>query len=173
MYAECVVRGLKVRIPFVCRMCGECCKKLSKVVYDPKTGKVYVEGIELDCIDGLDEFKEFSHPIKVPCPFLKDNKCTIHEIRPKSCREYPLLTGDLGVNCPALRSFNKFLKAFNPDKVEYKVDEKDIKPVKIPMKFYELFISLEPSKEELAAFLKLNELEKNLNLELSNTIKGP
>ena len=166
MYAECIVRGFKVRIPFVCRMCGECCRRLSKVVYDPKTGKVYIEDIELDYIDGFDEFKDFSHPIKVPCPFLKDNRCTIHDIRPKSCREYPLLTGDLGVDCPALKSLKKFLKAFNPDKVEYKVDEDSIEPVKIPTEFFELFVSLKPSKEELSAFLKLNKLEKNLNLEI-------
>ena len=121
---------------------------------------------ELDYIDGFDEFKEFSHPIKVPCPFLKDNRCTIHDIRPKSCREYPLLTGDLGVDYPALKSFKKFLKAFNPDKVEYKVDEDSIEPVKIPTEFLELFVSLKPSKEELSAFLKLNKLEKNLNLEI-------
>jgi Fe-S-cluster containining protein len=26
-----------------------------------------------------------------PCPFLKDNRCTVHEYRPANCRDYPYL----------------------------------------------------------------------------------
>ncbi len=26
-----------------------------------------------------------------PCPFLKDNRCTVHDHRPASCRDYPYL----------------------------------------------------------------------------------
>ena len=25
----------------------------------------------------------------LPCPFLKDDKCSIYEVRPKDCRDFP------------------------------------------------------------------------------------
>jgi len=163
MFAELTVNGKKVRVPFVCRMCGECCRKLSKVVYDPRTGKVYIEDLEIEWFEGLEEYKHFSHPVKIQCPFLKDDKCEIYEIRPKSCREYPLLTGDLGVGCPAYKSFKKFLKVFKPEKVEYKVVEGYVKPIRIPENFLRIFRSANPTKAEMREFLIINTLEKNLN----------
>ncbi len=41
---------------------------------------------------GLDYFK-----LGVPCPFLEDESCSIHEVRPMSCREY-LVTSD-AIHC--------------------------------------------------------------------------
>ncbi len=160
MYADCRVRGFKVRIPFVCRMCGECCRKLSKVVYDPRTDRLYMEGVELEGFEVPKEYKGFAHPVKIPCPFLKGNVCEIHDIRPRSCREYPLLTGDLGVDCPALKSFKKFLKAFNPERIEYVVDDVSVEPVEIPAELFEVFMSLNPSDEEVEAFLRLNRIRE-------------
>ncbi len=163
MFAELKVRGSKVRIPFVCRMCGECCRKLSKVVYDPRDGKVYMEDLDVDYVDIPEEYREFSHPIKIPCPFLKDNVCSIYSIRPKSCRDFPLLTGDLGVNCPALKSLKRFLEAFNPDEVKYVVED-DVDPIVIPKEFLKLFKSLNPTKEELKAFMRLNKVRHTFKL---------
>jgi len=173
MFAELDFEEFRLRIPFVCRMCGECCRKLSKVIYDPRTGKVYIEDLEFDYIEGVEEYKDFQHPIRIVCPFLKDNKCTIYQIRPKSCREYPLLTGDLGVNCPALKSFKRFLNAFKAKRVEFKVVEGELEPTCIPEEFLKIFKSLNPTKEELEAFMRLNKVEKSLNLVMTTKHKGP
>lgn len=162
MFAELSVGGKKVRIPFVCRMCGECCRKLGKVVYDPRTGKIYAEDLEIEWLEEIEEYKDFLHPVKIPCPFLNDNKCKIHDVRPKSCRDFPLLTGDLGVECPALESFKKILKAFKPEKVEYKVEE-DVEPIRIPEDFLKVFESANPTEDEIREFLRINFVEKNLN----------
>ena len=172
MFAELDVGGLKVRIPFVCRMCGECCRRLSKVIYDPRLDRIYMEDLDFEYFEGIEEYRDFQHPIKVTCPFLRDNRCTIYKIRPRSCREFPLLTGDLGVDCPALRSFKKFLDAFNPDKVIYSLDD-DVDPIAIPGIFFELFKSLNPTKDELDAFLRLNRVEKSLNFLTLTKFKGP
>ncbi|MDI3497279.1 YkgJ family cysteine cluster protein, partial [Archaeoglobus sp.] len=101
MYAIYRSEGIEVAIPFECRMCGKCCEKLSQCVYDPSKGKIIAEA-DL----GLFEYVELNDvelksPILIkPCPFLKDNRCAIHEIRPKSCREFPLTErGDMGVGC--------------------------------------------------------------------------
>ncbi len=163
MFAELTVGNKKVRVPFVCRMCGECCRKLGKVVFDPRTGRIYIEDLEVEWIEGLERYKDFPHPIKIPCPFLKGNRCEIHDIRPRSCREFPLLTGDLGVDCPALKSFERILKAFKPDKVDIKIVEGEVERIKIPRSFLRIFQSANPTKEEERMFLKLNTLEKNLN----------
>lgn len=42
-------------------------------------------------------------PVFVRCPFFDEESrlCTIYEVRPESCRNFPLLT-DVNFDCPAL-----------------------------------------------------------------------
>ena len=79
-----------------CTTCAHCCKSL-KIVVDNKDiarlaqhfntsarefSKQYVAVAE-------DKTKYFS---SLPCPFLgQDNRCTVYEIRPEACRDYPYL----------------------------------------------------------------------------------
>ncbi len=102
MYAVYVGEGIEVLIPFECRMCGKCCEILSQCVYDPPSGKIITEcGVfEADL-----EVESNSPVLLKPCPFLKDGKCSIHPIRPESCREFPLGRNlDHGIGCPALKA---------------------------------------------------------------------
>ncbi len=104
MYAIYRSEGIEVAIPFECRMCGKCCERLSQCVYDPVEGKIIAE-TDLGLFEFVKLNVESKSPVLIrPCPFLKDGKCTIHEIRPESCREFPLTErGDCGVGCEAYR----------------------------------------------------------------------
>ncbi len=125
--------GLK----FKCICCGECCRKISDENSSAKGLPLFeweVEkikklaadrGIEIGPIDlVLDKKSEkyfctgYSLSLE-PCPFLKDNKCSIHKERPIVCRAFPVARNpeflddvpDLGCfsNCPNF-DFKAFLR---------------------------------------------------------------
>jgi len=163
--------GEIVRIPFVCQQCGKCCGNLSKVVFDPVERKLYMENIEeiskyinLDAlIEELSKKVKAKHPVKLTCPFFKDNKCLIHPIRPRSCRIFPLGKDlDQGIGCPGLKRLNELISAFDAEKVEYRFVEGRVPKVKVSGSVVEKFLSLSPSDEEISEFSKLNEVEGNL-----------
>lgn len=111
MYAIYRAEGIEVAIPFECRMCGKCCEKLSQCVYDPLSGKIIAE-TEFGLFDYIELGVDAKSPVLIkPCPFLKDGKCEIHEIRPKSCRDFPLTErGDCGVGCEGYREIKERVK---------------------------------------------------------------
>ncbi|WP_291858374.1 YkgJ family cysteine cluster protein [Marinilabilia sp.] len=77
-----------------CLKCANCCKTTSPIVIDRdidriakhlkmKPSLMIEQYLHLDD-DGDYVFRE------TPCPFLMpDNYCTIYEVRPRACREYP------------------------------------------------------------------------------------
>jgi len=77
-----------------CLQCANCCRGLGPAIYDKdidrmakalriKPSQVVDRYLQID-EDGDYVFKS------MPCPFLMDdNYCSIYELRPKSCREYP------------------------------------------------------------------------------------
>lgn len=76
-----------------CRQCGNCCKTTS-----PRLNSRDVERIsqflgmrKASFIKNyLKEDEEDLIYQKTPCPFLdEENSCTIYEVRPKDCKEYP------------------------------------------------------------------------------------
>jgi len=79
---------------FDCLECANCCKSISPIIYEKdidriarklkiKPAKFTEEYLKID-EEGDYVFK------KTPCPFLlPDNYCSIYEVRPKSCRDYP------------------------------------------------------------------------------------
>ena len=100
MYAIFRTEGIEVAIPFECRMCGKCCEKLSQCVYDPLSGKIIAEA-DFGLFSNFELDVDAKSPVLVkPCPFLKEGKCEVYEIRPKSCRDFPLTDqGDCGIGC--------------------------------------------------------------------------
>jgi len=79
---------------FDCLDCANCCKKLPPIVNETdmkriaKNLKVRIKDFAFAYVIADEDDDLVLHP--TPCPFLeKDNKCSIYEVRPKSCRAYP------------------------------------------------------------------------------------
>lgn len=103
--------------PFQCKRCGACCRHVKESVplesldafrlakYLKKLGK------PVSCID--DVLVQYAEPVLLhqsgytifmlktvgsddTCIFLKDSRCTIHDVNPRACRTYPLSVGPDG-----------------------------------------------------------------------------
>lgn len=88
-----------------CNMCGWCCK----FTFDPVAIFVPTPTEEMKDflkVRGFQAFKSRGEEglgqygaVYLPCPKLKDNKCSIHETRPQMCRDFPLRPSQV-VNTP-------------------------------------------------------------------------
>jgi len=79
-----------------CQTCGNCCKEILPVLKENDAISM-ARQLKLS----INEFKN-QYLVKTedsdgytfntnPCPFLKDNRCTVHGFRPEDCRSYPHL----------------------------------------------------------------------------------
>jgi Fe-S-cluster containining protein len=96
MKMDTIVRQLHedVSAEIDCLLCANCCRTLGPAIYDKdiermakalriKPAEVVAKYLRTD-EDGDYVFQS------MPCPFLlPDNYCSIYEVRPKACREYP------------------------------------------------------------------------------------
>lgn len=76
-----------------CTKCANCCKTMSPLVQkdDITQISVFLGFSENEFIEKylkLDDETEYEMNVK-PCPFLEDDKCSIYEVRPTDCQEYP------------------------------------------------------------------------------------
>ena len=78
-----------------CTKCGNCCKVLKPLIL-----KKDLKSLSLVTNITMDEFKTEYLQIdedgdmsfnKLPCPFLKNLKCSVYDCRPNDCRSYPHL----------------------------------------------------------------------------------
>lgn len=79
---------------FECKNCGKC-ESLSSIVIDVQDLESLAAAAHIDArtFQSLHCIYIDRLYMKFPCPFHKDNKCTIHDKpRPKVCRLYPLNT---------------------------------------------------------------------------------
>jgi len=92
---------------FVCSCCGKCCKKFGKKglpLFDfeveriQKLAKERNIFLDIRSIEGFMDNKTGKENIALygmfnePCPFLRNNKCSIHEYRFLICRQFPLFS---------------------------------------------------------------------------------
>ncbi len=82
-----------------CTSCGRCCKQLKPTLTDKdqqhlaKELKITVKQLQdtyLEYIQSDDEPACWQMK-KVPCPFLRNKKCTVYQTRPQNCRDCPYL----------------------------------------------------------------------------------
>jgi Fe-S-cluster containining protein len=110
-----------------CLTCGNCCKTTSPIFTEKDIKRIakHVKMKEPDFVDFyLERDKDDFMVLKTaPCSFLdlEDNSCTIYDVRPKACSEYPHtnrkkfinitdLTVDNTAVCPAAYNIVENLK---------------------------------------------------------------
>ena len=87
---------LKVSSQIDCRKCANCCKVMSPCLAAADIRRL-AEHLGLAVAEFREKFvrrtedndgDEFNGQ---PCPFLKDNACSVYEVRPSDCQAYPHL----------------------------------------------------------------------------------
>ena len=77
-----------------CLDCANCCKTTGPLFTDKDINRIAAH-LKLKSIDFIDQYlhvdEDDDHVLQqVPCSFLEeDNYCSIYDVRPKACREYP------------------------------------------------------------------------------------
>ncbi|MDA3905229.1 MAG: YkgJ family cysteine cluster protein [Bacteroidales bacterium] len=77
-----------------CLDCANCCKSISPIVTDKDIQRI-AKHLRMRPSELVDAYlvldKEHDYVFRQqPCPFLgDDNYCSIYDVRPKACREYP------------------------------------------------------------------------------------
>jgi Fe-S-cluster containining protein len=91
-----VIQDLHIKVfeRINCLDCANCCKSISPFLIDKDIQKIskFLRIKPSDFVSSYlikDEDNDFVFK-KSPCPFLlPDNYCSIYEVRPRACREYP------------------------------------------------------------------------------------
>jgi Fe-S-cluster containining protein len=120
-----------------CLDCGNCCRTSSPIFIEKDIERIS-KHFKMKVVDFIDTYLErdqddFMVLKTAPCSFLdeSDNSCTIYDVRPKACAEYPhtnrkkfIQITELTVNntfiCPATYNIVEALKK----KVPYEYNEK-------------------------------------------------
>ena len=77
-----------------CLECANCCKSISPIVIDRDIDRI-AKHLKISPSALVDQYLELDKDgdyvfRETPCPFLMpDNYCSIYEVRPRACREYP------------------------------------------------------------------------------------
>jgi Fe-S-cluster containining protein len=111
-----------INLPFVCTKCGVCCILDDFLTAGPVKAKPgenpEVESKLLPIYDYLEKLLEEGEDIydnyvlHTPCPFVKDRICSIYQIRPDGCRQFPNTPfGMESEDCEALDRFKKQIKS--------------------------------------------------------------
>jgi len=76
-----------------CEKCGRCCKTCEPITVTDDDIKTiaFALGIKPDLViaNFIKPVKPHGLSLRTPCPFLKENLCSIYEARPRSCRTFP------------------------------------------------------------------------------------
>ena len=81
-----------------CTSCANCCKEVKPTLSDEDVDRL-AQRFAVECQQFIDAYLEptesgADNPWETrttPCPFLKDNRCSVYEDRPADCRGYPYL----------------------------------------------------------------------------------
>ena len=142
-----------VNLPFLCSKCGVCCTLddflvAGKLKLTPQNPQVHLKAQTLyEELGNLWEINpaKYDHYIThTPCPFLVNHLCSIYEIRPEGCRQFPNTPfGMQTPDCKALTRFKKQLLALKKGqttattKETYHFPQQPILPVQLTEKQYQ------------------------------------
>ncbi len=133
-----------INLPFLCDKCGVCCTlddflTAGEIHNEPEHPEVNakMESLkeELGRLFEEDEEKYDQYITSTPCPFKVGSVCSIYELRPNGCRQFPNTPfGMLSTDCAALDRFKKqrsALKKGRLAKETYHFTAEPIRPVKL------------------------------------------
>ncbi len=171
-----------VNLPFVCSRCGVCCTlddfliagevKTKPQEHPEVHAKLKALFESLGKIFETGE-TEYDHYIKHnQCPFLVDKSCSIYEIRPEGCRQFPnTMFGMLTQDCQALNRFKKQRIVLKKGRASKETNhftstkEEPIKPAALTEKQYQTCIAklrqAGITNAELDLFKQINEKTKS------------
>lgn len=169
-YVAKLSRDCQVFIPFVCKRCGECCRKAGvnwRYMNFHKIGKylgltpkeVVIKYLAEDGPSNVPAGERKTKP-QYPCPFLKGNDCGIYPVRPGPCESFPVETnfGGRGVECPgekeAVRSWRS-LRSGSVQPASCSAELSHVPPDRWD-KILARYLKSNPSKEALELFIKFN-----------------
>lgn len=78
-----------------CTTCANCCRTMQVVVDDEDIRRIAhslslpVPELERRYVTKAEDGAKVM--ARAPCPFLEDNKCSIYDVRPRACRDFPYL----------------------------------------------------------------------------------
>ena len=83
-----------------CSICGYCCKDEALDIFESDAYRIS-RNLKIDKKKFYEKYTHFNEITKaismnMPCPFLKENRCTIYNIRPEKCRNYPIFVLEKG-----------------------------------------------------------------------------
>lgn len=92
---KAIKNGLKLK----CITCANCCRQLSPVFTEQDIKKIAKRQKKTPAALIKQYFRKSRESEgfvlrRMPCPFLRDNKCSIYAIRPETCKTFPHLTHD-------------------------------------------------------------------------------
>ena len=171
-----------INLPFLCSQCGVCCtlddfltagEVKTKPQEHPEVHtklKVLFESLGEIFENGETEYDHYI--MHNTCPFLVGKSCSIYEIRPEGCRQFPnTVFGMLTQDCEALDRFKKqriVLKKGRTSKETYHFTSakgQPIKPAKLTEKQYQTCIAklcqAGITNAELDLFKQINEKNKS------------
>jgi Fe-S-cluster containining protein len=168
--------GWSVNLPFVCNKCGICCTlddflTAGKIKANPKENpQVHLRVQELyDEVGKIWEDSEAKYEEYIthsPCPFLINKTCSIYDIRPEGCRQFPNTSFGMETeNCEPLDRFKKQRGALKKGRTtaetyHFMNKGRSIKPSKLSEKQYKNCIEklrqIGITKDELCLFESIN-----------------
>ncbi|MGD6851253.1 MAG: YkgJ family cysteine cluster protein [Candidatus Bathyarchaeia archaeon] len=162
-----------INLPFLCNKCGVCCTLddfliAGKIKTEPKNPHAQARAKalykELGELWEVDPEKYEHHITHTPCPFLRGNICSIYEIRPDGCRQFPnTLFGMQTLDCDPLNRFKTQLATLKKGKATEKTLHFTTKPIKqaqfTEKQYQRCIVKLQKAgvtEEELALFHQIN-----------------
>jgi Fe-S-cluster containining protein len=174
--------GWSVNLPFLCSKCGVCCTlddfltagEINSKLQEHPEVHAKLKGL-FDALGEIfeeDEAKYDQYITHHSCPFQVEKVCSIYEIRPEGCKQFPNTTfGMQTQDCEALIRFKRqrtALRKGRKTKETYHFTSKDqkiIKPAKLNAKQYQICITklcqAGITNEELALFKSFNKQNKS------------
>jgi Fe-S-cluster containining protein len=163
----------QVFIPFVCKHCGECCRKVGVDLahINPfevakhlgmsakEVVKTYLG--EITFYDG-EKIEIKITKSRLPCPFLKENECLIHPVKPDVCKGFPVTTdfGDHGIGCLGEEEASRTIHALGKGVPYFASPIETTEEIYVPdekwEKIIKKYLKSNPSKEALELFLEFN-----------------